>query len=224
MKTIQSIDKTMFILNYISQNNGTVNLTDISKGLGMAVTTLHGFLSTLEYWHVVSKDANGKYSLGAKLFQLSLYCNEEYLIREVIHPYLPKLADEFGETIHLGILVDEDLIYADKAETNQPFRMTSVVGMTVPYYESAIGLIIKAANNTDIPKEYLKDCNDMSKEGFCLKYEDYMDAYCLAVPITPPNTTCVSGISMVIPRVRYNAETVQRVVKRIRSISRELIL
>ena len=40
MKTLQSVDKAMLILNYIADHNGKATLSQISRGLGMAVTTL----------------------------------------------------------------------------------------------------------------------------------------------------------------------------------------
>ena len=55
MKTIQSVDKAMLILNYIADHNGKATLSQISRGLGMAVTTLHGFISTLERWNLIQK-------------------------------------------------------------------------------------------------------------------------------------------------------------------------
>lgn len=206
MKTIQSIDKTMLILNCISQSNGKLTLTDLSKQLNMAITTLHGFLGTLEYWQMVQKNEFGRYEIGAKIFQLSLFCSEPQLIRTALHSHLETLAERYQETIHLGLMMGDDLSYVDKAECNQPFRMTSVVGVTVPYYESAIGLMIQAVNAAPIPAPYLADCNNMLQDGYCLKFERDMDAYCVASPIILKSRRCSAGISMVIPSSRFRPE------------------
>lgn len=104
MKTIQSVDKAMLILNYIADHNGKATLSQISRGLGMAVTTLHGFISTLERWNLIQKDPlTNRYYLGLKLFQLGICCQEELIIKNTLHPYLEELCREFDETTHLAI-------------------------------------------------------------------------------------------------------------------------
>lgn len=223
MKTIQSIDKVMRILDFVAMHNGLVTLTDISRGLNMAVTTLHGFTSTLEHWHMLCRNSAGRYSLGPKLLQLSLFCREQKLYTAV-HPHLSELAQEFGETVHFGIRMGDDLTYVDRAEPEIPFRTTAPKGNTVPYYDSAIGLIISVANGKPIPASYLVHCNNMARDGYCLKFEPEMDAYCIAVPFLPPGMPCTSGFSVVLPVTRYSPVFVQNIVKRIREVTQTLSL
>ena len=142
MKTIQSIDRTMCILDYVSQHNGQATLTEISRSLNLAITTIHGLLSTLEMWSMLTKDSAGRYSLGCKLFQLSLYCQTQQKLLFLLQPPMRRLAEELGESVHLGLAMGDSLVYADRAEPQIPFRQTATVGETVPYYDSAIGLII----------------------------------------------------------------------------------
>lgn len=222
MKTIQSIDRTMHILDYIAEHNGQVTLTDISRSLNIAVTTTHGFLSTLELWHVISKDNSGRYSLGGKLFQLSLFCQQQQQVLATLRPLLHKLSTDFGETLHLGIAMGDQLIYADRAEPSRPFRATAVAGETVPYYDSAIGLIIKIANNESIPQEYLTRCNNLARDGYCLKFEPDMDAYCIGIPFLQPGLPCTAGFSVVIARERCTPERVAEIVAKIRSAFQNL--
>ncbi len=224
MKTIQSIDKTMKLLNYIAEHKGTVTMTDISHALNIPMATLHGFLSTLEAWEMVSKDAAGKYRLGAKLFHLSLFCTEPQQVRTAVYPILRRLAAEFDETLHLGILMGDTLIYADRAEPEQPFRTTAAVGEAVPYHDSAIGIMIHIANNQPVPIEYLQHCNDMAQDGYCLKYEPEMDAYCLAVPFLQPGRKCIAGFSVVIPAFRYQDTLIRHIVQRIQDSCRLITL
>lgn len=222
MKTIQSIDKAVRILDCVAQNNGVLTLTDLSRALDMAVATLHGFLTTLEKQHLLVRDAGGRYALGAKLFQLGLYCAREQTIRTAAHPYLFQMAQEFRESVHLGLEMGDQLIYADRAEPEQPFRETSVAGETVPYYDSAIGLIIRTANRCPIPSEYLENCNDMAREGFCLKWEPGMEAYCLGVPLLQPGVPCSAGFSVVLPRSRFSPDRAQHIAQRVQEITRPL--
>ena len=111
----------------------------------------------------------------------------------------------------------DQLVYADRAEPNRPFRITAVAGETVPYYDSAIGLIIKAANNETIPQEYLTLCNNLARDGYCLKFEPDMDAYCVGIPFLQPGLPCVAGFSVVLPQEFCTPERVTHIVTHTRN-------
>lgn len=56
---------------------------------------------------------------------------------------LNKIRDETGETVHLAFPIPGDkILYAAKAESRNPFRLTSLVGMTEEAEHSAIGMVL----------------------------------------------------------------------------------
>lgn len=222
MKTIQSVDKAMLILNYIADHNGKATLSQISRGLGMAVTTLHGFISTLERWNLIQKDPlTNRYYLGLKLFQLGICCQEELIIKNTLHPYLEELCREFDETTHLAIpLARDEVLYIDTVECMHPLRMTSLVGTRGSMENSAFAMMLAQRNPAiAVPQELLDTTNDTQADGYCIKYEPPLDAYCLAVPVCNAAGEYLAGISMIIPAVRYHKQLSAEVIRRMQAIA-----
>lgn len=215
MKTIQSIDKAILVLDYVTTHNGLCTLTDISLALDMKITTLHGIISTLEYHNMLTKNPiTLKYKLGIKLFEMGKIYEAQFSLKELVHPYLESLSQSIPETIHLAIPAQNEILYIDKVESPHPFRMTSMVGTREPAVDSAIGLAIlshlpsedfaKWIKNRPIKEEVLLQAlSDIRTQSYCLKYESDSDFYCLAVCLTNTQGISVGGISVVIPNCRY---------------------
>ncbi|MCT4566387.1 MAG: IclR family transcriptional regulator [Maledivibacter sp.] len=237
MKTIQSIDKAIFVLEHVSKQNGKLTLTDISIALDIKITTLHGIISTLEYRGFLHKNPeNSKYHLGAKLFEMGKIYEADVSLIDTVHPYIEKLADEFSETVHLAIPFENKILYIDKVESKHPLRLTSMVGTVEKAYDSAIGLVILAhlskpnlekfmqgfSNKESMNKKtpQLMDIfNQIKQDGFYIKFEPENDFYCMASPLINSKSIAIGAISIVIPNHRYNEQLSRKISYRFKEIS-----
>jgi DNA-binding IclR family transcriptional regulator len=240
MKTIQSIDKAIFVLEQISKHNGKLTLTDISTALDMKITTLHGIISTLEYRDFLYKNPeNGKYYLGVKLFEMGKIYESDISLIDIVHPYIEKLANEFSETVHLAVPFKNKILYIDKVESSHQLRLTSMVGTTEKAYDSAIGLVILAHLATPDLERFIHEFNikeltdkkfpelmDIFKEikqnGFHIKFEPENDFYCIASSLINSKSIVVGAISIVIPNHRYNEHLSKEISYTLKEISESL--
>ncbi|MCT4509292.1 MAG: IclR family transcriptional regulator [Tepidibacter sp.] len=240
MKTIQSIDKAISVLQHISKKNGKLTLTDISTSLDMKITTLHGIISTLEYRGFLYKNPkSNKYHLGVKLFEMGKIYESDISLIDTVHPFIEKLADEFSETIHLAVPFENKILYVDKVESKHQLRLTSMVGTVEKAYNSAIGLVILAHlskpnlekfmqefNNKEAMNEktpQLMDIfNQIRQNGFYIKFEPEHDFYCIASPLINSKSIAIGAISIVIPNHRYNEQLSKKISDRLKEISDSL--
>ncbi|AJA49078.1 transcriptional regulator, IclR family [Clostridium pasteurianum DSM 525 = ATCC 6013] len=240
MKTIQSIDKAIFVLEQVSKYNGKLTLTDISTALDMKITTLHGIISTLEYRDFLYKNPeNGKYYLGVKLFEMGKTYESDISLIDIIHPYIEKLANKFSETVHLAVPFKNKILYIDKVESPYPLRLTSMVGTTEKAYDSAIGLVILAHLSAADCEKFIHEFNSEEQEdkkttelmnifkeikqnGFHIKFEAENDFYCIASPLINSKSVVVGAISIVIPNHRYNDNLSKEISCKLKEISESL--
>lgn len=240
MKTIQSIDKAIFVLEQVSRHNGKLNLTDISTTLDMKITTLHGIISTLEYRDLLYKNPkSGKYCLGVKLFEMGKIYESDISLIDIVHPYIEKLANEFRETVHFAVPFKNKILYIDKVESSHPLRLTSMVGTTENAYDSAIGLVILAHLATPDLEKFIHGFNsekptdkktpelmdiitEIKQKGIHIKFEPENDFYCIASPLINSNSIAVGAISIVIPNYRYNEHLSKEISYRLNEISESL--
>lgn len=232
MKTIQSVDKAISIIELIAANNGKLTLTDISNMLDIKITTLHGLIRTLEYRNIISKNvATGKYQLGVKLFEFGKIYESGISIIEKVHPYLEEIASEFQETVHLAIPFKNQILYIDKVESSHAMRLTSMVGTTEKAYNSAIGMVILANSEKDQYESLLDGfdntsanfLNNMHEEyekikraGYYIKFEKENDFYCIAVPLLNSSAHIIGAISVVIPNCRYHNELSIKITEKLK--------
>lgn len=131
-------------------------LQGIAQATGMTASTTIKILDTLVMIGYVQKDKDKTYRLGAKLIRYANKSIEQIDLSEVTLPYLEKLQQTIDETIHLGILNDNEILYINKLEPkNQTIRMSSKVGITRPLYNSAMGKAVLAEFSEEEVGQYL---------------------------------------------------------------------
>ena len=90
---------------------------EIAQKSGLHKSTVHRLLSALQNHRLIEKEARtGKYTLGLKLFELGVKAIPNVKLREHARTYLERLVFETGETAHLCVLVDHEILYLDRVE------------------------------------------------------------------------------------------------------------
>ncbi len=142
---IQVLGRALAALELLSQEGPDLALTEISERLGLHKSTAHRLIMVLERYRLIEKNSvTGRYRLGLKLFELGTKAVSQLDLRERAHPYLERAVIESGETVHLCILDDGEVIYVDKVEPARSVRMASTVGKRNPSYCTAVGKAILA--------------------------------------------------------------------------------
>lgn len=156
-KKILVIEKMDQILDYIAEHNGSARLTDICNELNMVKSTVHGILLTMEDIDLIVKDKNTNlYALGIKMFRYGKIFEQNYSVKELVHPYLEKLAAKYQECAHTGVPDGDSVLYVDMLETDHAVRLQARTGGRDPLYCTSIGKVI-LANMTDREvEEYFK--------------------------------------------------------------------
>ncbi|MCH4057986.1 MAG: helix-turn-helix domain-containing protein [Lactobacillaceae bacterium] len=102
------------ILDALATTHGQT-LTDIAAATGFTRSTTLKILDTLLQLQYVEKNEHDKkYQIGSAFLKYSDAYLNTFSIVNLCHPDLLKLRDEFGETVHLGTMENDDLIYLDK--------------------------------------------------------------------------------------------------------------
>ena len=234
MKTIQSIDRAILLLEYISKHQGC-RLIDMCTHYNLNKSTLHGILSTLEIHGLITKDmVSSTYSLGSKVYELGQLYQENFAIKKIARPYLVKLAEQFKETVHLAVLNNLSVLYIDKVESPHAFRVTSKVGTTDPLLTTAIGksllsslsderldyileslLVTSFAESIELKKQLIiKELSFINECGIALDCDELEKGLsCIAVSIKNKINETVAAISISAPTSRFNKENLESMKK-----------
>ncbi len=142
---VQVLDRALAILEVLSAEGPDLSLGEISDKLDLHKSTAHRLTMVLERHKLIERHSvSGRYRLGLKLFELGSRAISHLDLRERARPVLDQLVLETGETVHLGILDDTEVLYLDKVEPARSVRMSSTVGRRNPVYCTAMGKAILA--------------------------------------------------------------------------------
>ncbi len=202
---IQVADRLFLVLETLAET-GPVPLADLCRHLDLNKSTVHRLLSSLIYMGYVKQDSEtGKYALSFKLLTLSNKLMSHMDILETVRPFLKKLSEETGETVHFVQLDGLDTVYIYKEESYQnSIRMVSKVGSRIPLYCSGVGKAMAADmketqireiwDNSPIQKltphtiihytQFLEKIKEVQQKGYALDDEENeLGVRCIAVSI-----------------------------------------
>ena len=130
--TISSVDNALRLL-LLFRDNRSLRVTDAAAALGVAGSTAHRLLATLQDHAFVEQDSETRaYRPGPALAEIGLATVREDGLRAHMRPYAERLRDELNETIQVVVLRGAQCLFIDTAESHRPLRTASRVGITVP--------------------------------------------------------------------------------------------
>lgn len=134
---VQVINRAVRIMRAIKDSGG-LNISQLTKEVGLARSTVYRIVNTLEANGLLTTATeDGRIQLGLELVSLGAAVKSD--IRLILRPYLEALSVEVNETVDLGILDNNRLIYLDQVARDQRLRAASIIGVTFPLHCTANG-------------------------------------------------------------------------------------
>lgn len=143
-KTIQSVAKAMRLLDLLAASPGALSLAEISSLTGWPKSTVHGLLSTMRDYSVVSQDTEGRYLLGIRLFEYGCTLSSSWTIIETAKPYIQHISYETGEAVFLSILDRGEVITLDRADNRTGLQASAEMGCRLPVHCTSQGKLFLA--------------------------------------------------------------------------------
>jgi IclR family transcriptional regulator, acetate operon repressor len=219
--SVRAVERVCSILNLLQQAVDGVSLVEVAETTELPKSSAFRYLWTLEAHRYVERDpGSGLYRLG--LGFLGMQSRQLEVLRERTRPWLEKLRDELGETVNLGILDGDSVIYLDIVESRRGVRLAARRGERDPIHSTALGKAIAAtlpearvrdilhhagmprrtANTITAADDYLAELAKVRRIGYAVDNgENEVDGRCVAVPI--PGTRLPAALSLSAPAARF---------------------
>ena len=144
-----SVNKALMALQRLGEvgSDGRA-LNRLAADLGLHKASLHHTLSAMRVRGFVEQDNCGNYRLGPAALSLA----ETYLRNEcfaALHEPLRRLSLQINEICHLGILMEEDVVYVLKSFPKNCINTWSSVGFRNPALTTALGRAIASQKFLD---------------------------------------------------------------------------
>ena len=157
MRRIQSVDRSLDILEALANSDRPMGVSEIGKQLGIHVATTHGILATLlSRGYVEQEEGTNRYRLGYKFYQLArLYINQCDLHQAAL-PHLHDLRTALGERVSLATLRNFDIVFLIVLDSYHLLRLKPNVENSTRIHCTAIGKVLLAFQPTSDIEYYLE--------------------------------------------------------------------
>lgn len=141
---IPSLDRALTVLERLAQTED-LTLGELAGETDIPQSTLFRILSTLQERKYVSRDEDQKtYRLGLRLIELGrAYLNQTDLLAAA-GGYLKRLADTCGESVFLGVLEEEEVVFVRSEKSPKSAILVQRSGQRAPAHCTATGLAMLA--------------------------------------------------------------------------------
>jgi IclR family transcriptional regulator, KDG regulon repressor len=237
----QTLERALTILNYVAEDPRHIG--EVANFLGVHHSTALRLLHTLRRHGFVAELPDHRYRLGAATFRLAYQALEALDLRETAQPSMERLNKKTGETIHLGTLEGDNVVYINKVEAQHPVRMHSRVGAIANLHCAGVSKAILAFLPEEKRRELLADRPltrrtehtlttlkaleaDLAvgrQRGYVLDDEENeVGIHCIAAPVFDGSGAVAGSISISTPMSRIDRATLTGFVPALLETTREI--
>jgi DNA-binding IclR family transcriptional regulator len=227
---VQVLDRAFQILNMLADEHAGASITEIAERLSLHKSTVHRLLMVLGSSRFVEKNTiTGKYHLGSRIMELGLSAVSRLDIYEVAGPHLRVLVKETGETAHLAVLRDGQVVSLVNIQSSQTLRTPTTVGTRTPAHCTSLGKAMLAFANPEHIDDFLykrklerytpktittasalrAELTAIRNRGYAVDDEEREEGLrCIGAPIWDNSGNVVAALSIAGPAFRIGVDRV----------------
>jgi IclR family acetate operon transcriptional repressor len=241
---IRAIERTLRVLESF-EGEREVSLTELAARAHLVKSSVFRILFTLERLAYVEKAPSGKYVITQRFGQLTQNGRAQAPseITALVQPFMQNLLHRYQETVNLGVLDGDKVLYIKVLESPHAFRLAAHAGITSPLHSTALGKCLvcqhprgevermlgkkplpRFTNRTICDRNlFIRELERVRKRGYGIDdMEDSQGARCLAVPIQDSRGKVIAALSVSAPVSRMNRARAREVLDALLSVSHQI--
>ena len=228
--SVQAIDRGLAVLAIIAASDG-LTLTDLAQRAGLAPSTAHRILASLEAHQFVFHDEErGLWLIGVGAFEVGTAFLRNRRLAGIGRVVMHELMEATGETVNLGIEDGGEVVFISQVESHSALRAFFRAGSRAPIHASGVGKTLLAemtearvreilykrglAKFTDstlvAPADLFRELAVIARRGWGVDDEERnLGMRCVAAAIFNEYGEAIAGISVSGPAVRLPDERLE---------------
>ena len=137
---VQSLVRAISLMRAIADLEDGATLTDLAQTVGLAPSTAHRLLTTLEQERFVRfGQERSLWLVGVDAFTVGNAFVRSRDLVSIARPYMRQLMEDSGETVNLAMMDQGESVYLSQVECRQLMRVFARPGGRVPMHCSGVG-------------------------------------------------------------------------------------
>jgi len=141
---LQSVSRALRAIELVA-DAGELGVTELGRRLGVHKATASRLAATLAGHGFLERDPRSdRYRIGFRLIALAGSAMAGLDLVRIAHPVVEDLAERTRETVNVGVLSGNEVIYLDQASGARSIVSVSWVGRRTPLHATAAGKVLAA--------------------------------------------------------------------------------
>jgi DNA-binding IclR family transcriptional regulator len=240
--TLKSVSHVVGVIEYLQAHPG-VRLVEIAERVGVHKSNASRLLKALRGYGWIARDTTGlTYRIGARLVSIGQTTINQFALADQLIPMMQMLRDASGETVHVAVFDDGDMLHVRRIESPEVIRVACPLGTRDKLHCTALGKAFLAAlpdtemkrvmNNIEFEKRtpntitdraaFLLEMRKTRARGYSIDNEEgRLGVRCLGVPLIQRSGQAVGALSVAGPSERWTQKAMDKVVVRLLDIFRQ---
>jgi IclR family transcriptional regulator, pca regulon regulatory protein len=141
---VEALAKGLRVLSLFSEQRPTMRLTDVVAETGMLMPTVYRIAMTLVSEGYLEQLTDGQYRPGLQVLSLGFSALRGLDLVEIATSRLARLSEITGETVNLGVLTGDKVLYLVRLRNRDLVTANIQVGSTLPAVSTSMGKLLLA--------------------------------------------------------------------------------
>jgi DNA-binding IclR family transcriptional regulator len=229
--SIQTVQNALRLMEAFDQQV-ELGVSELSRRLDLHKNNVFRLLATLEESGYIEQSSDSdRYRLGVRCLELGRAYERGFDLLHHARRVLERLAAELGETAHVAVLRDFEVVHLDGVEPSRLMVCARRIGLRLPAHCTALGKVLLAASGDEVLEQYDRErvsrglldafeertlvdreklfehLRTVAVQGFALDLEEYETGLCCAAaPIQDGVGRVRAALSLSGPACRLTEE------------------
>lgn len=221
---IEAVGKAIDVVAAFHGRPEGMTVDQVASLTGIPKSSAYRLLCTLVESRVLQQSPDNTYSLGPRLFELASSAQPN--LKKLAEPVMRSLWAKVRETINLGVLDGNEVLFLSRIVSPHPFRLDVAEGTRFSVHATALGKAMTAflpeektrlilrhtrferftPHTIPSAKAFLEELARIRRAGYSIDDEEAVEGgRCLAAPISNAEGAVVGALSISGPATRINA-------------------
>lgn len=214
--------RALSVLTAFDLEHSRLTLTAIARRAGIPLATAHRLVGELELWGALQRDADGRYAIGLRLWEIGMLAPLNTSLRDAALPFMQELCETTRENVHLAVRDRWDAVYVEKLTAPRSVSIVSRTGGRLPLHSTGVGKVLLAHAPAVVVHEYCeqglarhtpytitepgrlgRELQAVRSRGFAQTSEEMTLGNCsVAVPLRAGDGAVIAALGLVARSVR----------------------
>lgn len=233
--------KGLRVIEFLARSQGAQGVSDIARSLEIPKSNAHRLLQALTDQRYVIRHDGGSYSISIKLWELGSAALSGLDLRQHAESIMDALMDKTGESVHLSVLDQKEVVYVHKVESLNPVRAYTQIGGRAAAYCVATGKAMIAFRSaqwlnamarelaphtsctiTD-PELFMDEMAQVRRRGYAVNQGEWREAVSgVAAPILDGTGNIIAALGVSGPQSRFKPRQIKHFAEEVRQAAGEL--